>query len=370
MKVIVLKNNLKTGLEIISRAIAENSNLPILKTALIKNKNNKLYFFGTNLELAITAQVSGKVIEEGELAIPFGILMSIVNNLDAERINLEKKNKNLIIKTDNYSATVQGMEVGDFPIIPAIENGNICFEMQSSVLREGILKVISAAQTSDFRPELNGILFDFQINALKLVATDSFRLAEVSISQQQFKTNCENRFKAIIPVRTTQEILRILKDDVTVKLYFDNNQIFLKAEDFELVSRLIEGNFPDYEQIIPKSFETRLSVPRGQFLNAIKLVSAFTTKISNLRFRIKEGKKSIEVYAADSALGENTYVVPAKVEGNGVEIGFNWRFLTDGIKPLSSENIFFGINNEQRPALIKSSEDNSYFYVVMPIKSA
>ncbi|KKU14622.1 DNA polymerase III subunit beta [Candidatus Wolfebacteria bacterium RIFCSPLOWO2_01_FULL_45_19] len=370
MKVILLKNNLKIGLETISRSISENSSLPILKTVLVKNNNNKICLLGTNLELAVTSKVAGKIIEEGELAIPFGVFSSIINNLDSDRVNLEKKNKNLIIKTDNYSAVIQGMEPSDFPIIPSIENKNFYVEIQSEIFKDSLSKVIHAAQTSDFRPELNGVLFDFQINAIKLAATDSFRLAEVSISKQQFKTNYESGFKVIIPIKTGQEILRILKDGTSAKLCFDSNQMVLKTDDFELISRLTEGSFPDYEQIIPKKFGTEILLQKDNFVNAIKLSSAFTTKISNLRFRIEDGKKAVEVYSADSALGENTYIIPAKIKGEVAEVGFNWRFLMDGIKAMSSEDVFFGINGENKPAMLKNPEDNSYFYVIMPIKSA
>lgn len=369
MKVILLKNNLKSGLDIVSRAISENSSLPILKTVLVKNQNNKILFLGTNLELAITSQVAGKIIEEGELAIPFNIFLSIVNNLDSDRINLEKKNKNLLIKTDNYSAVIQGMEPADFPIIPAIENKNFYIEIQADVLKENLSKVISAAQTSDFRPELNGVLLDFQINSVKLAATDSFRLAEAVIPKQYFKTNYDSGFKVIIPIKTAHEILRILKGGTMVQLCFDSNQMVLKTEDFELISRLTEGVFPDYEQIIPKKFSTEITIQRNNFLNAVKLSSTFTTKINDLRLKIKENKRAVEIYSADSALGENTYLIPAKVTGDLTEVGFNWRFLMDGIKALSSEDMFFGINGGAKPALLKNPEDNSYFYMIMPIKS-
>ncbi len=370
MKVIVLKNNLKTGLEIVSRAVSENSNLPILKTVLLKNKENKLSISGTNLELAITSYVSGKIIEPGELAVPLGVFLTIVNNLDADRIHLEKKNKNMIIKTDNYSATIQGMEPSDFPIIPKLEDNEQYMEINSEVLKNNISKVAPAAQTSDFRPELNGLLFDFYVNGLKLAATDSFRLAEATVPSSQFKTNYQSGFKAIIPLKTTQELLRVLKDGITAKMCFDSNQVLLKTDDFEIISRLVDGSFPDYEQIIPKGFDTETVLNRDQFVNAVKLSSAFTTKINDVRFRVKDGKKNLEIYSADSALGENTYIIPAKVTGKAADISFNWRFLLDGLKALLSEDVLFAINNETRPAILKSPGDDSYFYLVMPIKSS
>ena len=370
MKVIVLKNNLKDGLDSVSRSIGENPNLPILKNILISANSNQLKLSSTNLELAITKLIPGKVIEEGVMTIPFNILSSIVSNLTNERINLEKKDRNLIIKTDNYEALIQGANPDDFPIIPKIKNENQPIEINSSIFKESISKVVNAAQISELRPEISGVLLKIEQNTIKLVATDSFRLAEKIISENQFKGSFIGENNIIIPLKTIQEMTRIIKEDVMVGVFIDNNQILFKIDGLEIVSRLIEGKFPDYNPIIPKSIDTEIIINREQFINALKLTSSFATKVNEIKLKAERGSKVIKLYAADTALGESNYLIPSKIKGDGVEVVFNWRYLLDGLRNGDSENVFLGLNGDSRPAVIKTPEDVSYLYILMPIKTA
>ncbi len=373
MKIIILKNNLKVGLEAISRVVGENTNttLPILKNFLIETIDNKIKLSATNLELAITSFIPGKVVEKGGLTIPFNIFNSIINNLQTERINLEVKDNNLIIKTDNYQAKIQGTKKEEFPIIPQINKNKLFFKIPISLFKKSLLSLAPAAQISEIRPELNGILFNFQLNFLKLVATDSFRLAEKNITNNQFESDLKQGFKVIIPLKTTQEIIRIFKEDENkLDVYFDQNQVFLKTENLEIISRLINGEFPDYQAIIPQSFETEIILKKEEVINALKLTGSFTDKLNEIKIIIKEKAKNIEIQSSNQTIGENQYLIPAKIKGQPLEIVFNWRFLLEGIKTLDSEDVFIGLNGDNKPALIKSPADISYFYILMPIKSA
>ncbi|MDP3015404.1 MAG: DNA polymerase III subunit beta [bacterium] len=373
MEIIILKNHLKSGLEAINRICGEKdgTTLPILKNFLIETVDNKIKLIMTNLELAITVFIPGKVIKDGDLTIPFNIFNSIINNLQSERINLENKDNKLIIKTDNYLAKIQGIKKEEFPIIPKIDKNQPKLEINASIFKKSLLSLISAAQISETKPELNGILFDFQQNSLKLAATDSFRLTEKIIINTQFKSNIDKEFKIIIPLKTVQEIIRIFKEDeYIIDIYFDQNQIFLKTENLEIISRLINGNFPDYQQIIPENFETEIVLGKEQLINALKLTGAFTDRLNEVKAVIEEGAKNIEIQSSNQTLGENKYLIPAKINGQSLEIIFNWRFLLDGIKGLDSENVFIGFNGDNKPALIKSPGDVSYFYIIMPIKSS
>lgn len=382
MKIIILKNHLKTGLEAISKIGSEGglTTLPILKNFLIETVDNNIKLSMTNLELAITSFIPGKVIENGSLTIPFNIFNLIINNLQTERINLENKDNNLIIKTDNYQAKIQGIKKEEFPIIPQINKNQPAFKISAATFKKSLLSLISAAQISETRPELSGILFDFQLNFLKLAATDSFRLTEKTITDAQFKSDIDQVFKSIIPLKTIQEIIRIFparggsafsgkKDEDQINIYFDQNQIFLKTESLEIISRLINSDFPDYQLIVPENFETEIILEKEQFINALKLTGAFTDRLNEVGVVIKEGAKNIEINSSNQILGENQYLIPAKIKGQSLEIVFNWRFLLDGIKGLDSESVFIGFNSDNKPALIKSPGDISYFYVIMPIKS-
>lgn len=367
MKVIILKTNLKNGLMAVERAVTDNSNLPVLKNVLIKTVSNKINLSTTNLELAITKAISGKITEEGGLTVPFQTFYSIVNNTDQERIILEKKDNNFIFKTDNYEAKIQGLKEAEFPVIPKIENKNY-LEINPVLFKKAVNQVVNAAQISEIRPEISGVLLDYQVTLLKLAATDSFRLAEKTITNDQFKSTFNHAFKIIIPLKTIQEVVRIFDNEQPLIIRFDNNQIFFKNSDLEIISRIIDGNYPDYEQIIPKSIETELILSRDYFINALKLVSAFSGKNNEINLAIRD-QKVMDVYLVNQFLGENNYLVPSKIKGPDFKnISFNWRYLIDGLKALNSENIIFGVNGNNKPAIIKSINDSSYFYILMPIK--
>lgn len=368
MKLIVLRNNLKEGLSIIGRATTENANLPILKNVLIKTYNNKIRLSATNLEIAITQLISGKIIEEGGITIPYSVFNGIVNNCDSERINLEVKNNVLNFKTDNYEASIQGLNEEEFPIIPKIENDKNYLSLDFKLFKESLFKVINSIQVSDIRPELSGVLLDFQLTHFKLVGTDSFRLSEKTINDQYFKHNFSRGFKVIIPYKTVQEVIRLVKEG-DLNIYFDPNQILFKNSDLEIISRLIEGSYPDYEQIIPKETETECVLNKELFLNAVKLVSNFTGRVNDIKVKTKEGKKSLEVYSSNQYFGENRYLIPTKIKGEDFEVSFNWRFLLEGLKNFESEELIFKVNGDKRPALIKAVSDDSYFHLLMPIKS-
>ncbi len=370
MKIITLKNNLKDGLSSVERAVSDNNNLPILKYVLIKVGDGKIQLTTTNLELAVTSLVSGKIIEDGGIAIPLSTFSSIVSGADNERIDLEVKNNNLHIKTDNYEAKIQGLSKEEFPIIPKLENEDRYIELPFSVFKNGIDCVSSAAQISEIRPELSGVLFDLNNTTLKLAATDSFRLSEKTITGNQIKTNISESFKAIIPLKTIQEISRIFDVNNPIKIFFDTHQIVVRNDKNELVSRLIDGNYPDYEQIIPKNHQIEVVIPKDGFTNALKLVSNFSGKVNDIRLRIKNGGKALELYSSNQNLGENNYLIPIKSNNSEeMDVAFNWRYLFDGVKVTDSKEFIFLLNGEQKPAVLKLVDDPSYFYLVMPIRN-
>ena len=369
MKIIILKNHLKSGLDIIGKVGMDNNSaaLSVLKNFLIETVDNKIKLLATNLEMAVTAYVPGKVVEGGIFTIPFAIFNSVINNIQSERINLETEGSQLFIKTDNYQAKIHIGKKDDFPIIPQIKN-ELFIEISSSLIKNAFMAVAGAGQVSEIKPELSGALFDFQNNYFKIAATDSFRLAEKTIINTQFKTEIEDNFRVIIPLKTIHEIIRNFKDENnSIKIYFDPNQVLFRSENCEIISRLISGEFPDYQAIIPQAFETEATLEKEQLISALKLTSSFTDKLNEIKVLIKEGSKNIEVFSSSQAVGESNYLIPAKIKGAGVEIIFNWRFLMDGIKSVNSENIFLGFNGGSRPVLIKSQGDISCFYILMPI---
>lgn len=369
MKLILFRDNLKNGLLSAERAVADSSNLPILKNVLLRTVGTKIQLTTTNLELAITKLISGKIVEEGALSVPFSTFYSIVNNTTHDRINLERSETSFIVKTDNYEAKMQGSLAEDFPLVPRMENMDRYMEIDPVVFQDALSQVISAAHISDIRPEISGVLFDFQMTVVKLVATDSFRLAEKIIDGGKFKHTFDAGFKAIVPLRTAQELLRVISRTTPLLVHCDDNQILFKSDDVELMSRLIDGTYPDYEQIIPKDAETEVVLNRAHLMSAVKLVSNFSGKTNDVRLSTDAEGKTVTVHSVNQFLGENKYLIPARITGMSIEnIPFNWRYLLDGLKSMQGESVVLRLNGSNRPALIRPEGDSSFLYIVMPIR--
>jgi DNA polymerase III subunit beta len=367
MKFIAIRSNIKDAVSIIEKAVGENSSLPILKNILIEAENNTITFSATNLEIAIHHRVAGKIIEEGKITIPFSLFSSLVGNIQSDRLNFEKKDNNLEIATDNYSALVNGMPPDDFPITPKIKNNNGFIEIKNIFLKEAIQQTTVASQYSDLRPELNSILFNFSLESLILASTDGFRLAEKTLSANLLVAKDKEPFKILVPLKTSIELARIIRDDEVVRIYQDENQVLFKTDQTEMISRLIEGSFPDYSAIVPHEFAAEVVVERDEFMGAIKLAGVFGQKNSEVKIKIHQNRKAIEISSADQALGENNHILPAKIKGDIPEVFFNWRYLSDPLKIIKGEDVFIGLQEEAGPALIRSAADTSFYYVLKPI---
>ncbi len=370
MKLIILKQNLKDALSAVERGVIENNNLPILKNVLIK-ADTRVSLSTTNLEIGVRCTTAGKITENGSITVPFHPLYNIVSVSDSERIALTTEKNNLIVKTDNYEAKIQGIDENEFPIIPKVENAEHGIMIDASELKRALSEVVSSAQTNEIKPELSGVLFDFQVTMLKLVATDSFRLAEKTLFNTNFKTTIERGLRAIVPLRTIQEVLRIFSDDQKLKIAFDTNQVLFESENISLISRLIDGQYPDYQAIIPKNSETEIIAERTNLITALKLVSNFSGRTSDVKFKATADAKALEVYSNNQYLGENNYLIPIKKKGEGFEaVSFNWRYLLDALRPIEAKQIMIGINGDTKPAVIKPLDDETLLYIVMPAKSA
>jgi len=370
MKLIVLRNKLLEALAVVEHAVGENSNLPVLKCVYIRTDDNKIIFTTTNLELAITYISSGKIIENGEAAIPLHLFNTIVKNITSERITLELKGKKLFIETDNYEAFVQTQEIKEFPIIPSIHNKNQNLQTNSKVLVEAIESVIIATQYSEIRPEISGVFMGIEEYGVVFAGTDSFRLAEKRVDSGFMKSTFSESIKCIIPLKTSEEVLKIFhNEEGDIFIFIDPTQILFKTQNVEIISRLIDGNYPDYQAIIPKQTQTETIVPRQEFLNAIRLTSSFSGRGNDITLIVGENKKYIELFSSDNALGENKYKIPVHLKGNRFTLTFNWRYLSDGFKIFKSDELIIGVNTSDRPVIIKNQTDGSLVYVAMPIKN-
>jgi len=372
MKFISLVESLKKGVLLAERSTGRNLTLPILSNILLKTEKSQLKISATDLEIGLNIYINGKIEEESSIAIPAKTFSNFLVNLSEEKISLITKENTLKVKSGNYEATIQGLPADDFPIIPKIKSDKY-LELENEYLFEALNQILNSAGFSSGRSELNGVYFDFNEDRLKLVTTDSFRLSEKTINNNLFKGNLKEEKIAIVPLRTAQEVLKISQDlksetGIKVKIYFDPNQVLFDFGQINLISRLVEGNYPKYENIIPQKFETKLFLNKKSLIEAIKIAGLFSSKINDIKLIVKPDQKEILLESQDINLGESQAKVEAKIEGEALVISFNYRYLLDGLNNLSGQMIFLGLNQDINPALIKNPDDNSYLYILMPIK--
>jgi DNA polymerase-3 subunit beta len=366
MNIIVIKEKLKEGLDAVIRASGDHPTLPILKNILIEAKNDLITLTATNLEIGMRYALSGKVTKEGNITVPANLFGQIVSNLIDERVELSAEESTLNISTESYQASLQGTQAIEFPVLPAIENTEEYIEIETLLFKSSLENVLSAAQFSELRPELSSVYFQFFGDRIVMVATDSFRLAEKTIMGNQFKSTVVGEFKVLLPLKTAQELARVLKEKGSMKIYRDQGQMLFKTERIELISRLLEGTFPDYQAVIPKEYQAEVFVDRDDFLNAVKLAGVMSGVASETALRPGAGD-TLEIFSRDEKLGENSYQLAAKMKGSFTEASFNWKYLLEGAKAMPVKEFTLGLNNDNKPAILKSRQDSSYFYILMPI---
>lgn len=368
MKFSCLQENLKKGINIIEKITGSYQGaamLPILNNILLDAQKGQIKLSSTNLEIGINMWISGKIEKPGSITIPVKLFSNFINNLPNKIIDIEGQNNVIKIKCGNFKANIKGLNSKDFPIIPQIKE-DVFEEISNEELKNGLSQTINCVAISETRPEISGVLMNFTKPDIKIVATDSFRLAEKIIKPRK-KTKEKS---IILPLKTSQEIIRILGEaqQKNVKIIIGTSQILFDLDDIQLVSRLIEGQYPDYKQIIPQSFNTEIIINKQELQNSVKIASLFTGKINDVKITVLPKKSCVEISALESELGENKSQINAEIKGEQVESLFNYRYFLDGLNNIQTEKVFLGFNGATNPVLLRAPNNFSYFYIIMPIK--
>lgn len=366
MKVITLKDTLSTALHLVERASGSGAQLPALRNVLIETEGDQLILTATNLELAVRASVPAKIVDHGKVSVPSTLLLQLVTALTSERLSLTSEGSGLALSTDNYAGTLAGASIDDFPSIPVRGADAITVSIPGAVLRESLGRVSFAAQgVADFSPELSSVFFSSRAGVLYLVATDSFRLAEVAVDGAVLP---DEPLQALVPAKVAFELSKVLRDDEDVLCYFEAHQATFETTRWQVTTRLVSAQFPDYEQIIPQEFMSDITIDRDALQAALKLASVFAAKGSEVRLA-PEGDgdaMKLALSAGSDAVGEHTASVAAQISAPFSPVTFNWRQLADGLKAIPTERVTFGINPD-RPALLRGTGDSTYRYVVAPL---
>ena len=373
MKLLILSNNLKEGVEVTSRLTQKSISLPILSNILLQTEKNFLKISSTDLEIGIKFWSLAKIEREGQITIPGKILFNLISSLSEEKILLETKDSILKIQGENFETKILGQEAQDYPIIPELKDSFI--EIDNSTFIQALSLVADITAITQIRPELSGVYLVFEKDKIIMAASDSFRLAEKQIIFQEENSGLEKQ-AIILPQKTARELINILGEkEGKLKIYFSSNQVMFEIEipetshpQVQITSRLIEGSYPNYKEIIPQQFQTQIILNRSEFLDQIKRASLFTGKINEIQLQILPKKGQIEIFSQNPELGEQKSLLFGKIEGEKLKISFNYRFLMDGLLKIKTSEVIFQLSSEEGPALLKSIDDETYFYIVMPIK--
>jgi DNA polymerase-3 subunit beta len=324
MEIEILTENLKRALNFCERITRKTSNLPILQNVLLKTVGNFLELTTTNLETTLRWWILAKILKEGKITIPATFFSNLVNLINTEKLHLKEENKNLLLETENKNIQIQGQDPEEFPIIPKIEK-ETCYQIPNDKLYEGLQQVVDIPSSSQIRPEISGVYFSFKKQKLKIVATDSFRLGEKTI-------NLENEIKKegafILTQEAGRELMNILsiKKEGKVSCYPNPNQVlfeFLMEEtshpQINLMSRLIEGEYPNYQEIIPKKSTTKIQVDKESFINQIKEAGLFSGKILEVKLTPLTKENKIKIFAQSPEAGKSETYLSAKIEGENLK---------------------------------------------------
>ncbi len=373
MKVSVLQENLAYGLGIVSRAVSPRSTLPVLANVLVATDEGRLRLSATNLELGITCWIGAKITEEGSTTVPARTFSDLVNTLPNGQVDMDLsvRTQTLNVVSGTSNTDIKCIDAQEFPPIPIPDiDGGVTFDIAD--VKEMIRQVAFAASTDDARPVLTGVLMTIEGTTVTLAAADGFRL---SVRTSKLSDALDQPVRAIIPARALHELARVASDGeetITMVLPPGRGQVVFSMKDIELTSQLIEGSFPEFQQIIPTAYNTRTVISTDAFLNACKQVEIFARDGSHIaRLNVSPGDElqpgSVEISAQSEETGSSEAVIDATIEGQPITIAFNVRFLREVLDVVDTPNVALETTASAAPGMIHSLGDEDFLHVIMPM---
>ncbi|MBI2426317.1 MAG: DNA polymerase III subunit beta [Candidatus Kerfeldbacteria bacterium] len=367
MKLSCTQENLERGLATVVHLAGRNVTLPILNNVLLKTENGVIQLMTTNLEMGVRATLRGKVEEEGSFTVQARLFMDYVGLLPNDRVDIEVSENLMRIVGGGNETTMKGLTADEFPLLPSIEQQN-GIEVDLHTFRDAVTETLFAAALDDTRPEISGVYCVVANQTFTCVGTDSYRLAERIIPLHKAFSG-EARW--ILPLRTLQELLRILSqaEAGTLQIFWSENQIAFLWDDVEFISRLVEGQYPDYQQIIPKDFRTEAIVSRDDLIKTVKTASLFAKSgINDVALQLSAKENMLIVSSANQQVGENVSRLKSIIKGDDNTIVFNYRYLLEGLASFETDEVKLQVIDSDNPGLFRPNSDDKHIYLVMPIK--
>ncbi len=374
MTVEILTEKFKKALSVLERVTRKITTLPALQNVLIKTEGNFLELTTTNLETTIRWWILAKIDNSKTLMVPATFLSNLVSLISAEKIKLEEENQNLVLITENQRTQLQGQNPEDFPIIPKLEKEN-SFTLSVSKLASALQQITDVPAISQVRPEISGVFFNLKKKTLKIVGTDSFRLAEKTIELEE---EVSKEISFILPQGTARELLNVASQEQQGKvvIYPSTNQALFEFFNEEanhcriqVLSRLIDGQYPNYQEIIPKKHTTTITIKKEELESQIKKAGLFSGKVAEVKLKTLPEEGKLKIFSQSAERGSNKSFSICQIEGDELEVSFNYKFLADGLTKLRSSEVILELSGTEGPGVLKPVGDTSYLYILMPIKA-
>lgn len=363
MKIECSIDKIKKALVLVERITGKNLTLPVLGSVLWVATGKTLKLRATNLNIGIEVEISAKVEKEGVVAVRGDILSSLFSVLQGDLlVGFELINGNLLVKTKTSTILLKSISHEDFPTIPLVEGEEVLIPSKKFI--DGIKSVYYSASVSEIKPEIGSVYVYPEDDMIVFVSTDSFRLAEKKIKMKQ-KLSFDG---ILIPFKNVVEIIKVFEGiEDNLKITLQKNQISFSAENIYLTSRVVDGNFPDYKQIIPKNPTTKSIVLKQDFISSLKISNIFSDKFNQVVLTIKPQEKIFEVESKNTEVGENTTVVSGALSGEDVSANFNYKYILDCFQSVSGDSLSLELNGNNKPMIIRGVGDASFMYLVMPM---
>lgn len=363
MNLQVTQENLNRALNNVARVASGRNALPILSNVLIKTIDNRVCVAATDLNLAITHYIGSKVKTSGSITVPARLMQDFVASLPGGVINLNLEENKLHISTGHYNSTINGVPADDYPVMPSISNGKR-WNVGAQRLKKALTQTVLAASNDDSRPVLTGVYFYSEKGQLYIAATDSYRLAEKKVGP------VKEEISSLIPASSAQDLLRIIGDhEEDVEVTSDDQQALFRIGDVELVTRLIEGKYPDYKKLIPTKFNTTAKLAKNDIQNITKVSSLFARESAgSVVLEVDCEKNEVSINSLASQIGENSAKAQAQTGGESASITINSRYIIDAINVIEGDSVSLNFNEKLEPFVLKGSADDSYTHLIMPLK--
>jgi DNA polymerase-3 subunit beta len=368
MKISLLQENFNLALNNVSRFVSSKNQLPVLNNILLSTDQGRLKLSATNLELSINYWIGAKIDQEGSITIPSKEITEFVSYLPSGKINLDLKDNLLNLSSEKTQSSFTTTPAVDFPDFPKI-NPDTLFEIDLDLFVQSINQISFSAAIDDTRPVLTGILCLFENNSLKLVATDGFRLSFKEIKLENSLNLKKESLSFLIPAKSLIEVTKLAKNNKKIKigLSTDEHQVIFVLDDIELVSRLIEGDFPDYQKLIPENYSTKVFINKDELFQSVKLASVFARESANI-VKINIKNNNLELTANAPQVGQNLIKLESKTEGENLEVAFNYKFLIDILSVYKSNEILIELNENLSPVFFHDQSDSSFTHIIMPVR--